>query len=67
MRSTITGLPHPCSVKNSGFAVRKDADGPRRKIIVHPIKSYFKKILSIIVGKKCSTISRVRPENMGLA
>lgn len=39
-RRCISHLSYPCSIENSGFAIRKDADGPWRKIIVQSIERY---------------------------
>lgn len=48
-------FPYPCCVKNCSFAVRKNADGPRRQMILLILKCHSCRRFCVIVCKKCST------------
>jgi hypothetical protein len=57
---------HRRSVEDRGFAVRKNADGPSREVIMTPIKPDFHSSLHVVVRQECSTGSILRLEDVCL-
>lgn len=52
-------FPYFCSVEDLMLAVRENANGPRREVILHIKIGYICRRGGIIVGKKCSTGPRI--------
>ena len=56
-KNPLEKVSYLCSIKDYISAIGKDADGPRRQIIVHVIKQHSCSWLCIIVWEKSCTIS----------